>query len=125
VWGKAHDTPVERKDVVATATAFTALSIRDALRLYVVKKGKFSELIVSGGGTKNPTLMRALSSGVEDLWDPFWCEGGSCLCGASVRNLEPQALECPVGDWGQEAGGAGEDFVTVKKADRESCLIEN
>jgi len=67
VWGKAHDTPVERKDVVATATAFTALSIRDALRLYVVKKGKFSELIVSGGGTKNPTLMRALSSGVEDL----------------------------------------------------------
>jgi len=58
---------VERKDVVATATAFTALSIRDALRLYVVKKGKFSELIVSGGGTKNPTLMRALSSGVEDL----------------------------------------------------------
>jgi len=67
VWGKQHDTPVEKKDVVATATAFTALSIRDALRLYVLKKDNFSELIVSGGGTKNPTLMRALSSGVEDL----------------------------------------------------------
>jgi anhydro-N-acetylmuramic acid kinase len=67
MWGKGQDRPVERKDVVATATAFTALSIRDALRLYVVRKAKFSELIVSGGGTKNPTLMRALSSGVEDF----------------------------------------------------------
>jgi anhydro-N-acetylmuramic acid kinase len=67
MWGKGHDTPVEKKDVIATATAFTALSIRDALRLYVVKRGKFSELIASGGGTKNPTLMQALASGVEDL----------------------------------------------------------
>lgn len=67
MWGKEHETPVEKKDVVATATAFTALSIRDALRRYVVKKGNFSELIASGGGTKNPTLMGALSSGVEDL----------------------------------------------------------
>ena len=67
VWGKEHDTPVEKKDVIATATAFTARSVRDALRIYVVKKGSFSELITSGGGTKNPTLMRILSSGVEDL----------------------------------------------------------
>jgi anhydro-N-acetylmuramic acid kinase len=59
--------PVEKKDVVATATAFTAQSIRDALRLYVVRKGSFSELIVSGGGTRNPTLVRALSAGVEEL----------------------------------------------------------
>jgi anhydro-N-acetylmuramic acid kinase len=67
MWGKGHEMPVEKRDVVATATAFTARSIRDALRLYVVKKGSFSELITSGGGTKNPTLMSALSSGVEEL----------------------------------------------------------
>lgn len=66
-WGKEHDTPVEKRDVVATATAFTARSIRDALRLYVTKKGSFAELIASGGGTKNPTLMSALRSGVEEF----------------------------------------------------------
>jgi len=67
LWGKEHDTPVEKKDVVATATAFTARSIREALRLYVMKKGSFSELIASGGGTKNPTLMNGLRSGVEEF----------------------------------------------------------
>ena len=66
-WGKEHETPVEKKDVVATATAFTARAIRDALRLYVVKRGTFSELIVSGGGTRNPTLMSALKTGVEEF----------------------------------------------------------
>jgi len=68
LWGKEHDTPVEKKDMVATATAFTARSIRDALRLYVVKKGsRFSEMIASGGGTKNPILMTVLRTGVGDL----------------------------------------------------------
>ena len=67
LWGKEHDVPVEKKDVVATATAFTARSIREALRLYVVRKGSFSELIASGGGTKNPTLMSALRTGVEEF----------------------------------------------------------
>jgi anhydro-N-acetylmuramic acid kinase len=65
--GATTGIPVEKRDVVATATAFTARSIRDALSRYVVRKAKFSELIVSGGGTKNPTLMSALSAGVEEL----------------------------------------------------------
>jgi anhydro-N-acetylmuramic acid kinase len=65
--GAATGTPVEKKDVVATATAFTARSIRDALSRYVVRNAKFSELIVSGGGIKNPTLMRGLSAAVEEL----------------------------------------------------------
>lgn len=68
LWGKEHDMPVEKKDVVATATAFTARSIRDALRLYVIKKSSsFSEMIASGGGTKNPILMTVLRTGVGDL----------------------------------------------------------
>ncbi len=67
IFGKEHGEAVEKKDVVATATAFTARSIREALRLYVARKAKFSELIASGGGTKNPTLMAALRSGVEEL----------------------------------------------------------
>ena len=52
--------PPQKKDVIATATALTAHSIRDAVTRYVLKKGRFSEVIVSGGGVKNPTLMAML-----------------------------------------------------------------
>jgi anhydro-N-acetylmuramic acid kinase len=51
-----------KHDIIATATAFTARSIRDAIQRYVLAKGRFSELIVSGGGAKNPTLMAALAN---------------------------------------------------------------
>jgi anhydro-N-acetylmuramic acid kinase len=63
--GKA--VPVEKKDVIATATAFTARSIRDALKRYVVRKGQFTELIASGGGTSNPTLMSVLARDLGEL----------------------------------------------------------
>ncbi len=59
--------PVEKKDVIATATAFTARSIRDALKRYVVRKAQFTELIASGGGTKNPTLMSVLARDLGEL----------------------------------------------------------
>jgi len=44
-------------DAIATATALTVRSIADAVRRLVVPRGKFSELIVSGGGAKNRTLV--------------------------------------------------------------------
>jgi anhydro-N-acetylmuramic acid kinase len=52
----------DKRDIIATATAFTARSIRDAIERFVLPRGKFSELIVSGGGAKNPTLMAALAN---------------------------------------------------------------
>jgi anhydro-N-acetylmuramic acid kinase len=48
-------------DVIATATAFTVRSIAHALRRFVLRRGDFSELIVSGGGTKNSTLVAWLA----------------------------------------------------------------
>jgi anhydro-N-acetylmuramic acid kinase len=60
-------------DVVATATALTARSIADAVRRFVLprfgarrKKGSH-EMIVSGGGAKNPTLMAMLRNEIEPL----------------------------------------------------------
>ena len=48
-------------DLVATATALTARSIADALRRFVVRGGgPYQEMIVSGGGAKNRTLMATL-----------------------------------------------------------------
>jgi anhydro-N-acetylmuramic acid kinase len=57
-----------RQDVVATATALTAKSIADAIRRFVVKnsnstrKPAFHEMIISGGGAKNSTLVAMLTS---------------------------------------------------------------
>jgi len=51
----------DKHDVVATATALTARSIGLAVRRYVLPlvepPARFRELVVSGGGTKNLTLM--------------------------------------------------------------------
>ena len=57
---------VEKRDVIATATALTARSIRDAVLRFVLPKGSFSEIIASGGGTKNPTLMSWLANELRD-----------------------------------------------------------
>lgn len=57
-----------KQDIVATATALTARSIANALRRFVVKKpGSFQELVVSGGGAKNPTLLSMISNEVSKL----------------------------------------------------------
>jgi len=57
-----------RHDVVATATALTAQSIADAARKFVLRKqGRYREMIVSGGGAKNPTLMAMLREEVAPL----------------------------------------------------------
>ena len=57
-----------KPDVVATATALAAQSIVDALRRFVLPKSKsYRELIVSGGGAKNPTLMAMLRGELRPL----------------------------------------------------------
>ncbi len=61
------------QDAVATATALTATSIADALRRHVLKdsrrasKTRFHEMIVSGGGAKNLTLMKMLRVELDRL----------------------------------------------------------
>jgi anhydro-N-acetylmuramic acid kinase len=50
-----------QQDLVATATALTAASIADAVRRYLLPRAKFSEVIASGGGTRNPVLMAMLA----------------------------------------------------------------
>jgi anhydro-N-acetylmuramic acid kinase len=57
-----------KQDIVATATALTARSIANSLRRFVVKKpGSYKELVVSGGGAKNPTLLSMMSAEVAKL----------------------------------------------------------
>jgi anhydro-N-acetylmuramic acid kinase len=57
-----------KQEIVATATALTAKSIADAVRRFVLPRaGSFQELIVSGGGAKNPTLLGMLRDELSRL----------------------------------------------------------
>lgn len=49
-----------KADVIATATALTACSIADALDRFVLPGGQYRQVVVSGGGSKNETLMKML-----------------------------------------------------------------
>ena len=60
--------PVDKRDIVATATALTAHSIADALRRFVVRRsGTYRDFIVSGGGVNNPILMAMLANELRPL----------------------------------------------------------
>ncbi|HEY6389321.1 MAG TPA: anhydro-N-acetylmuramic acid kinase [Candidatus Acidoferrum sp.] len=66
--GKKHR--AKAADLIRAATIFTALSVVDALNRFVSPKTKIRQLIVSGGGAKNPLLLAQLSaalSGIEIL----------------------------------------------------------
>jgi anhydro-N-acetylmuramic acid kinase len=62
-----------KADVVATATALTARAIADAVERFVLphfgahRKQGDPEMIVSGGGAKNPTLMAMLRNEIAPL----------------------------------------------------------
>jgi anhydro-N-acetylmuramic acid kinase len=62
-----------KQDVVATATALTAKSIADAVRRYAIensgssRKQGFQEMILSGGGAKNSTLVAMLTNELAPL----------------------------------------------------------
>jgi len=60
-----------KPDVVATATALTARSIADAVQRFVLPRfgarRRTHEMIVSGGGAKNPTLMAMLRDQIAPL----------------------------------------------------------
>ena len=50
-----------KPDIVATATALTAKSVANAISKFVAKRhAAYKELVVSGGGAKNPTLLKML-----------------------------------------------------------------
>jgi anhydro-N-acetylmuramic acid kinase len=49
-------------DLIRTTTEFTVASVVDALKRFVLRKTKVQQLIVSGGGAKNPLIMAQLTA---------------------------------------------------------------
>jgi anhydro-N-acetylmuramic acid kinase len=54
-------------DLIRTATLLTALSIVDAMNRWVRPKAKIAEMIVSGGGARNPLLMAQLAAALGGI----------------------------------------------------------
>jgi anhydro-N-acetylmuramic acid kinase len=79
-----------KQDVVATATALTARSITEAIRRFIMRKG-FSrnqvvyEMILSGGGARNATLVEMLRTDLAQL--DIWVES------SDDRGLPSEAKE--------------------------------
>jgi anhydro-N-acetylmuramic acid kinase len=55
---EAHSRGLSDDDILATLAALTAESLADAYRRFLVSRGRVDEVIVAGGGAKNPFLMR-------------------------------------------------------------------
>jgi anhydro-N-acetylmuramic acid kinase len=55
------------EDLIRTATILTALSIVDAFHRFISPKTKIGELVVSGGGARNPLLMAQIAAGLAGI----------------------------------------------------------
>jgi anhydro-N-acetylmuramic acid kinase len=54
-------------DLIRCVTIFTALSVVDALNRFVARKTKMDQLIVSGGGARNPLIMAQLAAALPGI----------------------------------------------------------
>jgi anhydro-N-acetylmuramic acid kinase len=63
--GRRHG--VEPADLIRAATIFTALSVVDALHRFVLPKHKIHQLIVSGGGARNPLVIAQLAAALPQM----------------------------------------------------------
>ncbi|MBF6568438.1 MAG: anhydro-N-acetylmuramic acid kinase [Candidatus Binataceae bacterium] len=57
---RAEAMKIDSRSLIATLTAFTAHSIADACRRFIGPLGRIDQLIVTGGGARNPVLMEML-----------------------------------------------------------------
>jgi anhydro-N-acetylmuramic acid kinase len=86
-------------DLIATLTAFTARAIGDAYRRWVLPRG-LDEVVITGGGAKNPALVEAIRAELAPVW----------LGGADALGLDPDAREAAafaVLAWAHLLGAAG------------------
>jgi anhydro-N-acetylmuramic acid kinase len=75
--GRRHQ--AKPNDLIRAATIFTALSVVDALNHFVLPKTKIHQLIVSGGGAKNPLILTQLQAALGN--------GGAQHVAPQARNM--------------------------------------
>ena len=75
-WGKQHH--ARPADLVRTATLFTSVSIADAFRGFILPRTRVHELIVAGGGARNPLMMAQLAASLPGI-EIHGRAGSACL----------------------------------------------
>jgi anhydro-N-acetylmuramic acid kinase len=63
--GKRHR--ARRNDLIRTTTEFTVDSVVGALKRFVLRKTKVQQLIVSGGGARNPLILAQLTAALSPM----------------------------------------------------------
>jgi anhydro-N-acetylmuramic acid kinase len=64
---RARALGIGANDLVATITALTARSIADAVNRFVIPLGRVDQLIATGGGARNPALMKMLTADLTGI----------------------------------------------------------
>jgi len=90
-------------DVVATVTQFTAASIAHAVRRFIIPVAKPKEMIVSGGGAFNGTLMQSLSRllyptpvrSIAEFGIPVLAKEPAAIALMALRAVERKTNHCP------------------------------
>jgi len=67
LFARAQKLRTRPEDLVRTATIFTALSIVDAIRRFILPRAEVRQLIVAGGGTNNPLIMAQLEAALRGI----------------------------------------------------------
>jgi anhydro-N-acetylmuramic acid kinase len=65
--GMAREHRARPEDLVRTVTLFTALSVVDALNRFVLPAVDIGQVIVSGGGARNPLIMAQLAAALDPI----------------------------------------------------------
>lgn len=81
---RARALSVGGDDLIATVTALTARSIAEAVRHFIMPLGKVEQLIATGGGARNPVLLRMIAAGMP----------GVSVLTAEQAGVNAEALEC-------------------------------
>jgi anhydro-N-acetylmuramic acid kinase len=84
--GRRHH--AKPNDLIRAATIFTALSIVDALHRFVLPKTKIHQLIVSGGGARNPLILAQISAALG-TGQPVPDASGSSKSSVGARHAVP------------------------------------
>ena len=84
--------PIE--DLIATATAYTAVTIAEGIERFVAPKFKPDECLVSGGGVHNPLLMAELQGLMPAFCAPcidqcVFVNIGASNCSSRIPSASP------------------------------------
>lgn len=87
--GRLRAAGIPDVDGLATLTAFTAHAVSENLRAFVLPATPVQELVVCGGGARNPTLMRRLGEALP----------GCTVCTTDALGVPGRAIEAMTFAW--------------------------